>query len=225
MLEKVLFALLVLHPGQDCSQFIKYAYVITKESERNKIDPFLVVALIHLESGGDPGATSGRGDFGLMQIRAKAHPKYKYDYRPLLDPVVNIAAGVEMLAYWRRYHNTKCRDDNHYWWAHYQYGRQVMSNSLAEKVHRVRNRVNRLATKRMSCRLAAAHRVRKARFRKRGLELLPDGRVWGKRRRQESPVDCWTYLPARLVSLGSRLPILTPACDMGKLAVHVNLCR
>lgn len=73
------------------------AQVIGKE---RRIDPLLIVAIIGIESGFNPFAESSFGAQGLMQII----PRFHLDKvpvgggeKPLLDPVINIQVGVQVL--------------------------------------------------------------------------------------------------------------------------------
>lgn len=137
MLEITLAALLLLHPNPDRAPLRDYAQHITEESKRVDIDPLLVVALIHREGGWNPKAKSGKGDFGLMQIRARVYKRFRNDPKKLLDPKVNITVGIETLAMWRDYHEKKCSKKKHSWWAHYQHGVRVGNNRSAARVERL----------------------------------------------------------------------------------------
>lgn len=136
MLEIVLAALFVLHPNPS-SAVQKYAEIIVEESAKVEIDPLLVVALIHREGNWNHKAKSGKGDFGLMQVRAKAHPRYRSRPQLLLDPRVNISVGVSILAYWREYHQKNCSKTKHPWWSHYQHGVRVRNNGSGMRVKRL----------------------------------------------------------------------------------------
>jgi soluble lytic murein transglycosylase-like protein len=68
--------------------------------EMNKYDkPLLLIAISRLESGGfDPTALSGKGAYGLMQVRYSAHKEMLakagvIDPRDLYDIEPNIKAG------------------------------------------------------------------------------------------------------------------------------------
>ncbi len=61
------------------------------------IHPGLVRAVIQVESAFDPGAVSRKGARGLMQLMPLT--ARRYDVRNLFDPVENIRAGVQHLAY------------------------------------------------------------------------------------------------------------------------------
>ena len=81
---------------------------ILQESRRHSLDPFLVLAVIAVESGFHHSATSTYGARGLMQIRPFIAPaiaeQWRSAYRPdkqishdhpdLENPVVNIKLGV-----------------------------------------------------------------------------------------------------------------------------------
>lgn len=82
---------------------VRLAEAILEESERNWVDPLLVLAMIEVESGWDLGAESRRGARGLMQMRlatfhreaARSGLAGKDPY----DPALNVRAGVR---YYRR---------------------------------------------------------------------------------------------------------------------------
>lgn len=138
MLEITLAALLLLHPSPGKAPLRDYAQHITTEAARVDIDPLLVVALIHREGRWDPRARSGKGDFGLMQIRARVFRRFRANPGKLYDYKINITVGIETLAMWRSYHQKNCRGKKHDWWAHYQHGNKVYNNRSAERVERLR---------------------------------------------------------------------------------------
>lgn len=74
---------------------------IWEESQKSKIDPYLVFAVIEQESGYNIKCISDDGqDYGLMQIRTVNHEWLNKAFkRPLdyLNPYDNISAGIYML--------------------------------------------------------------------------------------------------------------------------------
>jgi soluble lytic murein transglycosylase-like protein len=79
---------------------------ILLESEKNALDPLLIVAVIQVESRFDHGAMSPRGAQGLMQVRpivvAELIEEGKisaHGNRDLKDPIVNVRVGVSYLAH------------------------------------------------------------------------------------------------------------------------------
>jgi soluble lytic murein transglycosylase-like protein len=68
--------------------------------QERRIDPLLIVAIIGIESGFNPFAESAMGARGLMQIIPRLHrdkvPEGAGD-GSLLDPLVNIRVGVQVL--------------------------------------------------------------------------------------------------------------------------------
>lgn len=76
---------------------------ILEESERNWVDPLLVLAMIEVESGWDLGAESRRGARGLMQMRPATFRREAARSGLLgedpYDPALNVRAGVR---YYRR---------------------------------------------------------------------------------------------------------------------------
>jgi soluble lytic murein transglycosylase len=79
---------------------------VDRAAERFEIDPCLVIAIIAVESKGDPVARSSKGASGLMQLMpATAREQAEllgidgFDRRDLVDPETNILLGT---AYLRR---------------------------------------------------------------------------------------------------------------------------
>ncbi len=82
-----------------------YTTVIAEESEKNGIDPFLVAAVIHVESRWQSSAVSPKGAAGLMQLMPDTARwvavQVRADYSPdaLMDPAANILLGAWYLSY------------------------------------------------------------------------------------------------------------------------------
>lgn len=79
----------------------RLARTIVAESERARIDPLLVLAVIEVESSFDPRALSGAGARGLMQLQ-EATLRREIERSGLPpgdphDPVLNVQAGVRYL--------------------------------------------------------------------------------------------------------------------------------
>ena len=72
-----------------------YGEIITTVAQTHGVDPLLVRALIHVESGDRPTARSHKGAMGLMQLMPSTARQYKV--RNPYDPKANIAAGVKHL--------------------------------------------------------------------------------------------------------------------------------
>lgn len=75
----------------------KIAGSITKHSEANNIDPFLVLSIIKRESGFRHTIKNRYGAVGLMQVVPRFH-KEKIKGRSLTDIDTNIEIGVMILA-------------------------------------------------------------------------------------------------------------------------------
>lgn len=86
----------------DASLRARIAREILAEARRARLDPLLVVALIHVESSFDLDAVSRVGAAGLMQLRestmADVAARSRLCSTDPLDPVANIQAGVRYLA-------------------------------------------------------------------------------------------------------------------------------
>lgn len=76
---------------------------IEAEAARHKIDPLLIHAMIHQESGGNPNALSPKGALGVMQLMP--HTAQRFGVRDRRDIVASIRAGVKYLVWLLdRYH-------------------------------------------------------------------------------------------------------------------------
>lgn len=71
-------------------ELLKHIFV---KAKHNRVDPFLVVALIVVESGFNETAVSKKGAVGLMQVMPKWH---KVEVERLFDPFYNVSCGVEI---------------------------------------------------------------------------------------------------------------------------------
>ncbi|BDG06897.1 lytic transglycosylase domain-containing protein [Anaeromyxobacter paludicola] len=88
-------------PGQSAAARGRLTRAILGEAERARIDPLLVLAVIHVESSFAPGAVSRAGAVGLMQLR---EPTMRGEVArsglasgDRRDPVANVRAGVRYL--------------------------------------------------------------------------------------------------------------------------------
>ena len=70
---------------------------INDASLQYQVDPILVEAVIHVESGFNPNAVSKKGATGLMQLMHATAQRYQVTNR--LNPRDNIYAGVQHLRY------------------------------------------------------------------------------------------------------------------------------
>lgn len=79
----------------DTGSIADYRHYITAASKQYRIDPDLVEAIIHVESGFNSQAVSKRGATGLMQLMWPTAQRYQVNDR--FDPRENIYAGVRHL--------------------------------------------------------------------------------------------------------------------------------
>jgi soluble lytic murein transglycosylase-like protein len=70
---------------------------ISDASYQYQVDPMLVEAVIHVESGFNPNAVSKKGATGLMQLMRATAQRYQVTNR--FNPRDNIYAGVQHLSY------------------------------------------------------------------------------------------------------------------------------
>jgi hypothetical protein len=79
----------------------RLAGAIVAEASSARIDPLLVLALIHVESSFDPRALSVAGARGLMQLREptlrRELERAGLPYADPHDPIMNVRAGVRYL--------------------------------------------------------------------------------------------------------------------------------
>ena len=131
-------AILWLAPYIDKPTAKEYAHIIVEHSGKRSVNPYLVVATIHRESRFVRTRVSRR-NYGLMQVRVSrtTNPDLIGQEWLLLLPEKNIATGIEMLAYWKRYHRRQCKDDSHPWWSHYQWGNRVRGVGSGRRVGRI----------------------------------------------------------------------------------------
>ena len=90
--------------GLSGDEKVELARAIDEAARDHHLEPGLVLAVIHVESGFDPFAVSPAGAFGLMQIRPPTGEELAnrlgVDWRgtrTLFDPVANVMLGVAYL--------------------------------------------------------------------------------------------------------------------------------
>ena len=86
----------------------EYANIVNSTSEKFDEDPFIIAALIVVESTVKANARSKKGDYGLMQVRWKVHKKKLMQKYPniktekdMFKPLENITAGTEIFSSYR----------------------------------------------------------------------------------------------------------------------------
>lgn len=108
--ERFAFAILSTYPtGLSVAHERHAAKVLVREAKKHEIDPFLVLALIRVESSGANWARSSVGARGLMQIRpfvgkdlARGTGITWHGGDTLHDPAVNLVLGTKYLAELRK---------------------------------------------------------------------------------------------------------------------------
>lgn len=93
---------------------LRYEDEITASAASHGVDPYLVAAVIRLESSWDPEASSHQGARGLMQLMPETAQDMvakglvdgkRYSYENLEDPAINIEYGCAYLSYLLTYFN------------------------------------------------------------------------------------------------------------------------
>ncbi len=88
-------------PEYDTLLHRKLAKAIHEEAREARLDPLLILALIHVESSFDPEAVSYAGATGLMQLRERTLlreiERAGLSPADLDDPVANVRAGIRYL--------------------------------------------------------------------------------------------------------------------------------
>jgi len=143
MLKMLLAAITMLAPHLGPTYAAHYSRLIIREAQRQRIDPFLIAAIIHVETGKSWRASvrSSTHDFGLMQVHVSknSYPRLLGSEEVLLHPGTNIKYGTRTLAMWRNYHRRNCGDSAHPFWSHYQWGYRVRDLAWTQKVTRLYN--------------------------------------------------------------------------------------
>ena len=91
----------------------KLAKIIIEECDNYDLDPFLILAVIQVESEFTPKAVSSKGAIGLMQVMPRTGEYVAKDLgisysgrKSLYDPFVNIKLGIHYLSYLEDRFNT-----------------------------------------------------------------------------------------------------------------------
>ena len=144
MLNIIMAAILWLQPTVPSKTVKLYATTIKEASEFYRVDPLLVVAIIHRETGGswDRRTQSKTRDYGLMQIRVVGDSNALFQGKEylLFDPSINIWRGTYLLYKFREWHREHCKPGHHAYWAHHMWGfRKPLSREPEERVKKVYN--------------------------------------------------------------------------------------
>jgi len=82
---------------EQTQHFVEYAYRTARES---KVDPWLILAVISVESSFDPKAESHQGAQGLMQVLTRVHAEKFAPFGGVaaaFDPLANMKVGAQIL--------------------------------------------------------------------------------------------------------------------------------
>lgn len=94
---------------------LKLANLIVEECDSYKLDPYLILAVIKVESEFSPAAVSHQGAIGLMQVMPRTGryvaEELGIDYKgksTLYDPFINVKLGIHYLSFLNdRFDNTE----------------------------------------------------------------------------------------------------------------------
>jgi hypothetical protein len=75
-----------------------YGQAIYDAAKRHSINPWVIAAMVRAESAFDPTAESTKGALGLMQLMPATARRLGYPADDLLDPEINLEAGVRYVA-------------------------------------------------------------------------------------------------------------------------------
>lgn len=78
-------------------EFVDHAYKVARDM---KLDPWLILAIMGIESSFDPNATSNKGAQGLMQVLTRVHADKFAPFGGVsaaFDPLANIKVGARIL--------------------------------------------------------------------------------------------------------------------------------
>lgn len=143
MYQLILSAILLMAPSVGRPVSSVYARYIVRGAERTRLDPILISAYIHVESGWNPIKVSRTNDWGLGQIHVAVRGSNRFLYREplLLFPKINIAETFRLGRMWKRYHSIHCRGLKHHWIAHFKWGKRVKDTKHQERVLRLYRKV------------------------------------------------------------------------------------
>ena len=100
MIPEILCAVVVSLGFPRAEVACEHMATIVEESEKNDLEPALVVALIRVESRFKATAVSRANACGLMQVLPQYTKKPKLSCDDLKDPKTNIVTGTKKLKFW-----------------------------------------------------------------------------------------------------------------------------
>ena len=114
------------HDKISIHQATKFRTVAFKYSFRYDVDPFLVLAIMRVESGFRPNVVSSHGAIGVMQVIPRWHPE-KVKSRSLKNIEVGTEVGVRVIAEYMKKHKTVKKALWAYSGGSYEYANRVIS--------------------------------------------------------------------------------------------------
>jgi|TARA_R110000787_G_scaffold269730_2_gene376611 soluble lytic murein transglycosylase-like protein len=86
-----------LFSSSGATRACRYSKVVIKASKKYNLDPYLLTALIKVESNWKPHVVSSAGACGLTQV---LHKYSKYNCEQLKNPKTSILEGAKKLNFW-----------------------------------------------------------------------------------------------------------------------------
>lgn len=116
----------------------EYSFLMVEAADKHGIDPYLVAAVMWVESNFLNHGPNSTWDYGLMQVHWQKAPWMKgITRKDLGNPAINIRVGVAELAAWRAICRRRGhRASSHNWWGHYQQGNVIKSKRYDRAVNR-----------------------------------------------------------------------------------------
>lgn len=99
--SKIICAAIISNPAlfshSGAIRACRYSKIVIKASKKYNLDPYLLTALIKVESNWKPRVVSSAGACGLTQV---LHKYSKYNCEQLKNPKTSILEGAKKLNFW-----------------------------------------------------------------------------------------------------------------------------
>ena len=131
-----------LAPRVSAKKRMTYSAHIAINSYVEDLDPLRVVAIMDRESSFRARVISSTNDYGLMQVHWQRGPWMNgLSRRDLLNPAINIRAGIGELVHIRNRCDNRRGHGGHHWIGHYKWGNVVKTRSYERKILRTYRRL------------------------------------------------------------------------------------